>query len=37
MKQTVDSYTHQIGREDARLIIESNFGNDGYSFWFKLK
>ncbi|MFW9991940.1 MAG: Lin1244/Lin1753 domain-containing protein [Candidatus Odinarchaeota archaeon] len=37
-KQTVDYFPHDANASngDTITIIEGNFGNDGYAFWFKL-
>lgn len=35
-KQTVDYFPHMVTSGKTLFIIENTFGNDGYSFWFKL-
>ena len=35
-KQTVDYFPHMCTHKKTMFIIEESFGNDGYSFWFKL-
>jgi len=35
-KRTVDYFPHQIKNGKTLFILESEFGNDGYAFWFKL-
>jgi hypothetical protein len=35
-KQTVDYFPHSCKHGKTMFIIEQNYGNDGYSFWFKL-
>ncbi len=37
-KQTVDYFPHEANASDGDTltILQSRFGNDGYSFWFKL-
>lgn len=37
-KQTVDYFPHDTDASDSRTltILEHKFGNDGYTFWFKL-
>ena len=35
-KQTVDYFPHQVGNGKTKLILQNEFGNDGYSFWFQL-
>ena len=37
-KQTVDYFPHDTDASDGKTltIIQSKYGNDGYSFWFKL-
>lgn len=35
-KQTVDYFPHQCTHGKTMFIIEQNYGNDGYAFWFKL-
>jgi hypothetical protein len=35
-KQTVDYFPHNCVHKSTMFIIEQRFGNDGYSFWFKL-
>ena len=35
-KQTVDYFPHFVNSRKTMFILESNFGNDGYAFWFKL-
>lgn len=35
-KQTVDYFPHQCSHGKTMFIIEQNYGNDGYAFWFKL-
>lgn len=35
-KQTVDYFPHDCQHKGTMFILEEKFGNDGYSFWFKL-
>lgn len=36
-KQTVDYFPHFVSTDSrTRFILEQNWGNDGYAFWFKL-
>lgn len=35
-KQTVDYFPHIATNGKTMFILESQFGNDGYAFWFKL-
>lgn len=35
-KQTVDYFPHIASNGKTMFILESQFGNDGYAFWFKL-
>lgn len=35
-KETVDYFPHDCEHGQTMFIIESRYGNDGYSFWFKL-
>jgi len=35
-KAVVDYFPHNVKHGKSMLAIESRFGNDGYSFWFKL-
>jgi len=35
-KQTVDYFPHYVSQGKTLLILENEFGNDGYAFWFKL-
>lgn len=35
-KQTVDYFPHDCLHKGTMFIIEQKYGNDGYSFWFKL-
>ena len=35
-KETVDYFPHFVTSGKTLFILESNFGNDGYAFWFKL-
>jgi len=36
-KQTADYFPHYVGRQSVtRFILEKNWGNNGYAFWFKL-
>jgi hypothetical protein len=35
-KQTVDYFPHDCNHKKTMFILESQFGNDGYAFWFKL-
>lgn len=36
-KQTVDYFPHFVSTDSrTRFILEENWGNDGYAFWFKL-
>ena len=35
-KRTVDYFPHDCTHKRTMFIIEQQFGNDGYSFWFKL-
>jgi hypothetical protein len=36
-KQTVDYFPHYVGGSRKTLfLLESDYGNDGYAFWFKL-
>lgn len=35
-KQTVDYFPHFVGTDSkTKFILENNWGNDGYAFWFK--
>ena len=36
LKQTVDYFPHYVNHGKTLLIIENEFGNVGYSFWFKV-
>jgi len=35
-KQTVDYFPHYCNHKATMFILEQRYGNDGYSFWFKL-
>lgn len=35
-KQTVDYFPHIVNQGKTIFILENEFGNDGYAFWFKL-
>lgn len=35
-KQTVEYFPHYVNSGKTMFILESNFGNDGYAFWFKV-
>jgi len=35
-KQTIDYFPHQVGNGKTKLILQNEFGNDGYAFWFQL-
>ena len=35
-KQTVEYFPHYVNSGKTMFILESNFGNDGYAFWFKI-
>jgi hypothetical protein len=35
-KQTVDYFPHSCDHKTTMYILEQKYGNDGYSFWFKL-
>lgn len=35
-KQTVDYFPHMCSHKKTMYILEQRYGNDGYSFWFKL-
>lgn len=35
-KQTVDYFPHYCNHGKTIYILEQNYGNDGYAFWFKL-
>lgn len=35
-KQTIEYFPHYVTSGKTMYILESNFGNDGYAFWFKL-
>ena len=35
-KQTVEYFPHYVTHKKTMYIIENEFGNDGYAFWFKL-
>ncbi len=35
-KQTIDYFPHQVTHGKTLLILQNEFGNDGYAFWFKL-
>lgn len=35
-RQTVDYFPHYVTGGKTLFILEKNYGNDGYSFWFKL-
>jgi len=36
IKKTVDYFPHQVGNGKTKLILQNEFGNDGYAFWFQL-
>jgi hypothetical protein len=36
IKQTVDYFPHQCVHSKTMYILETKYGNNGYSFWFKL-
>ncbi len=35
-KQTIEYFPHYVNSGKTLFILESEFGNDGYAFWFKL-
>ena len=35
-KQTVDYFPHYVNSGKTLFILEKNYGNDGYAFWFKV-
>lgn len=35
-KQTADYFPHYVTDSRTKFILEDNWGNDGYAFWFKL-
>ncbi len=35
-KQTIDYFPHHVGNGKTKLILQNEFGNDGYSFWYRL-
>lgn len=35
-KQTVNYFPHYVHESRTKFILEDNWGNDGYAFWFKL-
>lgn len=35
-KQTIDYFPHYVNHGKTLLILQHEFGNDGYAFWFKL-
>jgi len=36
LKRTVDYFPHFVNTGKTLLILQNEFGNDGYAFWFKL-
>ena len=36
LKDTIDWFPHQIHDGKTMFILQTEFGNDGYAFWFKL-
>ena len=36
LKRTIDYFPHYVNAGKTLLILQSEFGNDGYAFWFKL-
>lgn len=36
LKRTVDYFPHMVNIGKTLLILQNEFGNDGYAFWFKL-
>ena len=36
LKRTVDYFPHMVNTGKTLLILQNEFGNDGYAFWFKL-
>ena len=36
IKQTVDYFPHLVLKGKTKLILQNEFGNDGYAFWFQL-
>ena len=36
LKRTVDYFPHFVNAGKTLLILQNEFGNDGYAFWFKL-
>ena len=36
IKQTVDYFPHLVNKGKTKLILQNEFGNDGYAFWFQL-
>ena len=35
-KQTVDYFPHHVSDGKTKLILQNEFGNDGYAFWYQL-
>lgn len=35
-KQTVDYFPHFVSDGKTKMILQNEFGNDGYAFWYKL-
>jgi len=36
LKRTVDYFPHFVNEGETLFILQNQFGNDGYSFWFRL-
>ena len=36
IKQTVDYFPHLVNKGKTKLILQNEFGNDGYAFWYQL-
>jgi len=36
LKQTVDYFPHMVSKGKTKLILQNEFGNDGYAFWYQL-
>ena len=36
IKQVVDYFPHQVNKGKTKLVLQNEFGNDGYAFWFQL-
>jgi len=35
-KQTVDYFPHFVSDGKTKLILQNEYGNDGYAFWYKI-